>query len=33
MGKVRQATRKPLVAWLLTGSVLVVLAAALCCSR
>ena len=29
MGKVRQATRKPLVAWSLTGSVLVVLAAAL----
>ena len=29
MGKVRQATRKPLVAWLLTGSVLVVLVAAL----
>src|SRR6185437_10377082 len=29
MGKVRQATWKPLVAWSLTGSVLVVLAAAL----
>jgi hypothetical protein len=29
MGKVRQATRKPLVAWSLTGSALVVLAAAL----
>src|ERR1700761_6882529 len=29
MGKVRQATRKPLVAWSLTGSVLVVLLAAL----
>jgi hypothetical protein len=29
MGKVRQATRKPLVAWSLTGAVLVVLAAAL----
>ena len=29
MGKVRQATREPLVAWSLTGSALVVLAAAL----
>jgi hypothetical protein len=29
MGKVRQATWKPLVAWSLTGSVLVMLAAAL----